>query len=89
MGCDGDRRNTGRILGALGAHVGKARATVGALPGAWLRAGRCHAGLAIGTQREPDWAKVEAEAGRAREAAAKNDPVATSLLEVQVRHLNS
>jgi hypothetical protein len=51
------------------------------------RAGRCHAGLAIGTQREPDWAKAEAEGGGARKAAAKDDQVATSLFEVQVRHL--
>ena len=53
------------------------------------RAGRCHTGLAAGTQREPDWAKVEAEAGRAREEAKGDDQVARSLFEVQVRHLNS
>ncbi len=79
MGCDEDRRNTGRVPGALGAHVGKARAAVGSLSHAWCRAGRCHAGLAIGTQLEPDWAKAEAEGGRAGEAAAKDDQVAASV----------
>ena len=33
------------------------------------RAGRCHAGLAAVAQREPDWAELEAEGGRAREEA--------------------
>jgi hypothetical protein len=33
------------------------------------RAGRCHAGLAAGAQRDSDWAETEAEAGRAGEEA--------------------
>jgi hypothetical protein len=51
-------------------------------------AGRCHVGMAIGGGAGCQ-TKVEVEGGRAREAAAKDDQVATSLFEVQVRHLNS
>ena len=80
LGCDGDRQNTGRIPRSLGPHDGKARVTVGALSRTRLCAGRCHAGLAAGAQREPDWAKAEAEAGRALEAAAKDDQVAERVL---------
>jgi hypothetical protein len=79
MGRGKDRQHQGRVPGELGTHVGKARAEIGALSDAWLRAGRCHYEVAAWAQREPDWAKVEAKAGRARKAAAKHDPVATSL----------
>lgn len=64
----------------MGAHVAEARAAFGSLSQAWLRARRCHAGLAIGTQREPDWAKAEAEGERSGEAAAKDDQVAERVL---------
>ena len=72
MGCGEDRGNTGHVPGALGAHVGKARAAIRALSRAWCRAGRCHAGLAAGAQRVPDWAKTKAEGGRAREEAEED-----------------
>ena len=62
-------RNTVSVPGALEAHAGEAGAEIGALSEAWLRAGRRHAGLSAGAQREPDWTEVEAEARRTREEA--------------------
>ena len=76
VGCCEYRGNTGRVPSALGPDAPEARAEIGALSDAWLRAGRCHAGVAAWTQREPDWAKVEAEGGRACEEAKEFSEVA-------------
>ncbi len=80
MGCDEDRRNPGHVPGALGAHAAEARTTTGALSRTWCCAGWRHAGLAAGAQREPDWAEVEAEAGRAGEEAEEDGEVAERVL---------
>ncbi len=80
MGCCEDRRNPGRVPGALGAHVGKAGAEIGALSQAWLRAGRCNAGLAAGAQRQSNRTEIASQGKRAGEAAAKDDQVAKRVL---------
>jgi hypothetical protein len=76
MGRGRDRRDTGCVPGALGVHVAKARATTGVISRAWLRTGRCHDVLAIGAQREPDWAEAKEEGGRARKKAKEAGEVA-------------
>jgi hypothetical protein len=79
LGCNEDLRNPGRVPGTLGTHASEARVAVGSLSQAWLRAGRCHAGLAAGAQRQPDWAKAKAEARRAREEAEEAGEVAAGV----------